>query len=58
MGGVGDLVTADTDEAEALHAFFASVFTSKVSWASVHSEGVQGGGKLPAVDKDPLRGCL
>lgn len=55
---MGDLVTADTDEAEALHAFFASVFSSKVSWASVHSEGVQGGGKLPAVDKDPLRGCL
>lgn len=58
LDGVGDLVIADTDQAEALHPFFASVLTSKVSWASVHSEGVQGGEELPAVDKNLLRDRL
>ena len=31
LNGVGDLVTADVGKAEALYAFFASVFTTKSS---------------------------
>ncbi|PKU34196.1 rna-directed dna polymerase from mobile element jockey- hypothetical protein [Limosa lapponica baueri] len=52
-----DLVTVDTDKVEALGAAFASVFTSKVSQASVLSERVQGG-ELPAVDEERVRDYL
>lgn len=38
---VGDLVTADTDKTETLNASFTSVFTNKVSQASMLFERVQ-----------------
>lgn len=50
LNGTGGLVTAYTDKAEAPSALFASVFTNKLSLASVLSEKVQG--ELPAADVD------
>jgi len=50
LNGMGGLVTACTGKAEALSALFASVFTNKMSLASVLCESVQG--ELPAVDAD------
>lgn len=50
LSGMGGLVTAYTDKAEATSALFASVFTNKVSLASVLSEKAQG--ELPAADVD------
>lgn len=49
-----DLVTVDTDKVEALSTFFVSIFTSKVSQASVLSERVQEG-ELPEADEDQVR---
>ena len=50
LNGMCGLVTAHTDKAEAPSALFGSVFTNKMSLASVLSERVQG--ELPAVDVD------
>lgn len=52
LNGVSDLVTTDTGVAEVLSASFSSVFTKKVSQASVLRELVQGEGELPAVNED------
>lgn len=41
LNGLGKLVAANSDEAEALE-FFASVFPDTVSWAYVFRERVQG----------------
>lgn len=50
LNGMGDLATVDIDEAEVLSAFLASIFTDKVSQASVLRDRVQG--KLQTVDED------
>lgn len=52
LNGASDLVTTDAGMAEVLNAAFSSVFTKKVSQASVLGEVVQGGGELPAVSED------
>lgn len=57
LNGVGDLVTADTDKAEILHAFFSPVSTNKVSQASLLSERVHRGKQL-AVDENQVRDYL
>lgn len=49
VNGVSDLVTTDTDVAEVFNAAFSSVFTKKVSQASVLREE---GGELPAMSED------
>lgn len=52
LNGASDLVTTDAGVAEVRNATFSSVFTKKVSQASVLREMVQGGGELPAVNED------
>nr|XP_013816459.1 PREDICTED: sperm flagellar protein 2 [Apteryx mantelli mantelli] len=53
----GTKVTAHTDKAEVLNAFFAVAFISKVSQASVLTDRIQGGG-LPAMGEDRVRNYL
>lgn len=50
---MGDFITADTDKAEMLIAFFSSVFNNKVFQVTVLSERVQRE-KQPAIDEDPV----
>ena len=57
LNGMGDLVTADTDKAEILDAFFSPVFTNKVSQSSLLSERVHRGKQL-AVDENRVRDYL
>ncbi|KAK4831429.1 hypothetical protein QYF61_017560, partial [Mycteria americana] len=54
LNGVSDLVTAEAGKAEALIAFFASVFIKKVFQVSMLRERVEGGGEQPPVDEDQV----
>lgn len=49
---MGDFITADTDKAEMLIAFFSSAFNNKVFQVTVLSERVQR--EQPAIDEDPV----
>lgn len=50
---MGDFITADTDKAEMLIAFFSSAFNNRVFQVTVLSERVQRE-KQPAIDEDPV----
>lgn len=58
----GDLMIQDMEKAKALHAFFASVFTSMTDFQE--SQATQISGKdwskdgLPSVKKNQVRACL
>nr|XP_048723915.1 uncharacterized protein LOC125644272 [Caretta caretta] len=59
MNGGGNLVTDDVEKAEVLHAFFASVFTDKISsHTAVLGNTVWGGGEKPSVVKEQVKNYL
>ncbi|CAM5119753.1 unnamed protein product [Natator depressus] len=59
LNGVGNLVTEDVEKANVLNAFFASVFTNKVSFQTTAlGSTTWGGGDQPSVEKEVVQDYL
>jgi len=58
QNGVSEFSDSEHSEAGVFNAFFDSVFTNKVSQASVTSWRIQGEGEQPEEDEDQVRGYM